>query len=41
LSASQPPAFLASSALGHKIGEPRVRWNVSLAELDDAGFYPN
>jgi hypothetical protein len=35
------PAFLTSSVLARKVGEPRVCWDVSIDELDDAGFYPN
>ena len=35
------PAFLTSSVLARKIGEPRVAWDVTVGELDDAGHYPN
>jgi hypothetical protein len=34
------PAFLTSSVLARKIGEPRVDWDVSLAELGTEVAYP-
>ena len=35
------PAFLTSSVLARKVGRPRVAWDVSLADLDPQGDYPN
>ncbi|MEY2426349.1 MAG: hypothetical protein QOI61_1921 [Actinomycetota bacterium] len=35
------PAFLTSSVLARKIGEPTVQWDVSLSDLKDEGVYPH
>ena len=35
------PAFLTSSVLARKIGEPTVQWEVSLSDLNDEGAYPH
>jgi SAM-dependent methyltransferase len=34
------PAFLTCGVLARKVGQPRVGWPVSIADLDDAGFDP-